>query len=96
MFEHFATTPPLVTPYEPVDCDVSARCSSTVSQRAVVCSLLAPWECTAAAFSPLLLPSPPQNFLSMLSLVDIMSGLWLYAHNGSNTTVGGWWNDMDM
>ena len=94
MFEHFATTPPLVTPYEPVDCDVSARCSSTVSQHAVVCSLLARWECTATAFP--LSCFPPQNFLSMLSLVDIMSGLWPYAHNGSNTTVGGWWNDMDM
>lgn len=41
-------------------------------------------------------PLTAQNFLSMLSLVDIMSGLWPYAHNGSNTTVGGWWNDMDM
>jgi hypothetical protein len=33
---------------------------------------------------------------SMLSLVDIGSGLWSYAHNASNATVGGWWNDLDM
>ncbi len=31
------------------------------------------------------------NWLSMVSLVDIGSGLWPFAHNSSNTTVGGWW-----
>jgi len=36
------------------------------------------------------------NWLSMVSLVDIGSGLWLYAHNATNATVGGFWNDLDM
>jgi hypothetical protein len=35
-------------------------------------------------------------WMSMVSLVDIGSGLWPYAHNSSNATVGGWWNDLDM
>jgi hypothetical protein len=30
--------------------------------------------------------------LSMVSLVDIGSNLWPFAHNSSNATVGGWWN----
>lgn len=29
---------------------------------------------------------------SMLSLVDIGSGLWPYAHNSTNATFGGYWN----
>jgi len=29
---------------------------------------------------------------SMTSLVDIGSGLWMYAHNSTNATYGGWWN----
>lgn len=33
---------------------------------------------------------------SMASLVDIGSGLWPYAHNASNATSGGFWNDLDM
>ena len=33
---------------------------------------------------------------SMTSLVDIGSGLWMYAHNSTNATYGGWWNDLDM
>ena len=32
----------------------------------------------------------------MVSLVDIGSGLWPFAHNSTNSTVGGWWNDLDM
>lgn len=36
------------------------------------------------------------SWKSMLSLVDIGSGLWPYAHNCSNVSVGGWWNDLDM
>lgn len=36
------------------------------------------------------------NWMSMVSLVDIGSGLWMYAHNSTNSTVGGWWNDLDM
>ena len=36
------------------------------------------------------------NWMSMVSLVDIGSGLWPFAHNSSNSTVGGWWNDLDM
>jgi hypothetical protein len=35
-------------------------------------------------------------WMSMVSLVDIGSGLWPYAHNSTNSTVGGWWNDLDM
>jgi len=31
---------------------------------------------------------------SMTSLVDIGSGLWPYAHNCTNVTNGGWWNDL--
>lgn len=34
------------------------------------------------------------NYLSMISLVDIGSGLHVYAHNDSGT--GGYWNDLDM
>jgi alpha-galactosidase len=30
-------------------------------------------------------------WMSMVSLVDIGSGLWMYAHNSTNSTVGGWW-----
>lgn len=30
--------------------------------------------------------------MSMLSLVDIGSGLWPYAHNTTNATYGGYWN----
>jgi len=30
---------------------------------------------------------------SMTSLVDVGSGLWMYAHNSTNATFGGWWND---
>lgn len=33
---------------------------------------------------------------SMVSLVDIGSGLWPYAHGAINASVGGWWNDLDM
>lgn len=35
---------------------------------------------------------------SMVSLVDIASGLWPYAHNASSNLGdgGGWWNDLDM
>lgn len=33
---------------------------------------------------------------SMLSLVDIGSGLWMYAHNSTNPIYGGYWNDLDM
>lgn len=33
---------------------------------------------------------------SMTSLVDIGSGLWMYAHNSSDARYGGWWNDLDM
>jgi len=36
------------------------------------------------------------NWMSMVSLVDIGSGLWMYAHNSTNATYGGWWNDLDM
>jgi hypothetical protein len=36
------------------------------------------------------------NWGSMISLVDIGSGLWPYAHNSRNKTFGGWWNDLDM
>jgi hypothetical protein len=31
-------------------------------------------------------------WMSMVSLVDIGSGLWVYAHNSTNATFGGWWN----
>lgn len=33
------------------------------------------------------------SWLSMMSLVDIGSGLWPFAHN--STGQGGWWNDLD-
>ena len=36
------------------------------------------------------------NFVSAVSLVDIGSSLYPYAHNSTNATVGGWWNDLDM
>lgn len=37
------------------------------------------------------------QFMSMLSLVDIGSGLWPFAHNATqNATAGGWYNDLDM
>jgi len=36
------------------------------------------------------------SYSSMASLVDIGSGLWPYAHNSTNATFGGWWNDLDM
>jgi hypothetical protein len=32
------------------------------------------------------------HFTSMTSLVDIGSGLWMFAHNSTNATYGGWWN----
>lgn len=32
----------------------------------------------------------------MISLVDIGSGLWPYAHNSKDPQFGGWWNDLDM
>ena len=35
------------------------------------------------------------QWTSMTSLVDIGSGLWMYAHNSTNATYGGWWNDLD-
>ena len=35
-------------------------------------------------------------FGSMLSLIDIASGLWPWPHNGTNTTFGGYYNDLDM
>ena len=35
-------------------------------------------------------------WMSMVSLVDIGSGLWMWAHNSTNSTVGGFWNDLDM
>lgn len=34
------------------------------------------------------------SFTNMISLVDIDSGLWPFAHN--STGDGGWWNDADM
>lgn len=36
------------------------------------------------------------NWMSMVSLVDIGSGLWVYAHNSTSSQYGGWWNDLDM
>ena len=33
---------------------------------------------------------------SMISLVDIGSGLWPFAHNATNATVQGWYNDLDV
>lgn len=36
------------------------------------------------------------TFGSMISLTDIGAGLWPFAHNSSNPTFGGWWNDLDM
>eukprot|EP00759_Apiculatamorpha_spiralis_P024348 PhF_6_TR27884/c0_g1_i5/m.40835/K07407/E3.2.1.22B, galA, rafA; alpha-galactosidase len=36
------------------------------------------------------------HWMSMVSLVDIGSGLWSYAHNSTNPQYGGWWNDLDM
>jgi hypothetical protein len=33
---------------------------------------------------------------SMISLVDIGSGLWPYAHNSKDPQYGGWWNDLDV
>jgi hypothetical protein len=36
------------------------------------------------------------NWGSMTSLVDTGAPLWPFAHNGSNPTFGGWWNDLDM
>jgi len=37
------------------------------------------------------------TYHSMKSLIDIGSGLWPFAHNGSaNPTAGGWFNDLDM
>ena len=36
-------------------------------------------------------------YTSMQSLVDIASGLWVWAHNASlNPESGGWWADLDM
>jgi alpha-galactosidase len=35
------------------------------------------------------------TWTSMLSLVDIGSGLWSFVHNGSSTSAG-WWNDFDI
>jgi alpha-galactosidase len=35
------------------------------------------------------------RWMSMVSLVDIGSGLYVFAHNGTND-FGGWWNDLDM
>ena len=32
------------------------------------------------------------QWASMTSLVDIGSGLWMYAHNSTNATFGGWWS----
>ena len=34
------------------------------------------------------------TFGSMISLVDIGAPLWPFAHNSSNPTFGGWWNDL--
>jgi hypothetical protein len=39
---------------------------------------------------------PTAHWMSMVSLVDIGSGLWPYAHNSTNATFGGWWNDLDL
>jgi hypothetical protein len=36
------------------------------------------------------------QWTSMTSLVDIGSGLWMYAHNSTNATYGGWWNDVRL
>ena len=33
------------------------------------------------------------TFGSMISLVDIGAGLWPFAHNSTNPTFGGWWNE---
>ena len=35
-------------------------------------------------------------FNSMLSLVDIGAGLWMYPHNSSNPLYGGFYNDLDV
>lgn len=35
-------------------------------------------------------------WMSMLSLVDIGSGLWKYAHNATDAGVDGWFNDLDI
>ena len=36
------------------------------------------------------------HWTSMTSLVDTGAGLWMWAHNSTNATYGGWWNDLDM
>jgi alpha-galactosidase len=36
------------------------------------------------------------KFMSALSEADISSGLWPLAHNATNSTNGGWFNDMDI
>jgi alpha-galactosidase len=36
------------------------------------------------------------NWPSMTSLVDIDAGLFMFAHNSTNATFGGYWNDIDM
>ena len=33
------------------------------------------------------------SWTSMVSLVDMASGLWKFAHNATNETLGGWWNE---
>jgi hypothetical protein len=35
-------------------------------------------------------------FESMLYQIDTGAGLWMYAHNSTNSMYGGWWNDLDM
>ena len=32
------------------------------------------------------------HWTSMTSLVDTGAGLWMFAHNSTNATFGGWWS----
>ena len=36
------------------------------------------------------------SWTSMTALVDAASGLWPFAHNGSASGQGGFWNDLDL
>ena len=36
------------------------------------------------------------EWMSMVSLVDIGSGIWPFAHNSSDPAYGGWFSDLDM
>jgi hypothetical protein len=37
-----------------------------------------------------------QHWLSAVSEADIASGLYMFPHNATNGTFGGWFNDLDM